>query len=218
MKTPLTIFILFFSLQVFSQNNREENDVIKEMCIEFSETKNLSDTLRVDNIYNKYLYPYLLKFERQKAESIGKSLYFRLQRECEEFSKFLDRIEPQENWTELNEMPESQLSESELNEFIKKGNFHYLEGNGEKTIVKIIDGFWIDQFPDKTTSKNKIIWKKNNVFELEFIESNNEARNGFSRKGDRYYYKIINIENNYYNIASKIPNQNRVFVFKLYFN
>ena len=183
------------------------------MCIEFAETENLSDTLRVDNIFNKYLYPYLLKFERQKAESIGNSLYFRLQRECEEFSKFLDRIEPQENWTELNEMPESKLSKNEFKEFITKRNFHYLEGNGEKTIVNIIDDFWIDRFADKTTSKNKILWKKNNDFELEFIESNNEARSGFSRKGDRYYYKIINLENNYYTIASKIPNQNYSYLF-----
>lgn len=187
------------------------------MCKEFQITENLSDSLRVENAYSKYLYPYLRTKEASKADSIGKSIYFRFQRECETFRKFLDRIDPQTNFIEIDEIPKSSLTINEKKEFIKTTNFYYLEGGNKITNVEIKKGFWKDIFPDNTFSKNKFSGlNEENEFELEFIESTNNARKGFSRKGDKYFYKIIKKENNYFLIAAKIPKQKQILLFKLF--
>ena len=187
------------------------------MCYEFKNTETLSDSVRVENTYSKFLYPYLQKFPESKIDSIGQSIYFRFQRDCETFRKFLDKVDPQDNWQELKEMPKSELTKNERKQFEKNKNFYYLEGNNQLTIVIIENGLWKDIFPDKTFSKNKFKWLNNdNEFELEFIESTNLTRKGFSRKGDIYNYKIIRKKENYYEIGAKIPNQNQILLFKLY--
>lgn len=213
MKILLLIILPIFS---FAQNSAIENKLIINMCTEFRNTENLSDSLRVENTYSKYLYPYLQNVESSKIDSIGNSLYFRFQRECETFRKFLDRVDPLENFEEIKEMPISTLSVSEKKEFKKTKNFYYLEGDNNITNVIIDKNLWIDIFPDNSFSKNKFYWKNENDFELEFIESTNINRKGFSRLGDKYFYKIIRKENNYYVIAGKIPNQNQILLFKLF--
>lgn len=187
------------------------------MCEEFQKTKNLSDSIRVENTYSKYLYPYLSKFEQPKIDSIGNSIYFRFQRECETFRKFLDRVDPLDNWEELKEMPKSILTKTERQDFEKTNNFYYLEGNNQITNVLIEKGIWKDIFPDQTYSINNFKWFGNeNQFELEFIESTNLNRKGYSRKGDKYSYKVIRKVENFYEIAAQIPNQNQILLFKLY--
>lgn len=210
--------LLFFIIPIFtfSQNSNVENKLITDMCSEFSNTGSLSDSARVENTYSKYLYPYLKKTETFKVDSVGTSIYFRFQRECENFRKFLDRVDPLKNFEELSEMPKSTLTESEKKEFQKIKNFYYFEGNDNKTKVLLEKGFWTDNFPDGTYSKNIFRWKDNSEFELEFIESTNTSRKGFSRKGDKYFYNIIRQENNYYLIAAQIPKQNQILLYKLF--
>lgn len=215
-KVPLFL-VLILPVFCFSQTHISEDELINNMCNEFTNSTNFSDSARVENIKNKFLVPYLKKYETAKVDSVAISIYFRLQRNCESFSRFLDKIDPQENWEEVREMPISKLSNVEKDEFLKKSNFFYLEGNGDKTEVRINKGFWIERFVDGTFSKNKMVWKNESDFELEFIESNNEGRKGFSRKGDKYFYRIIDTKDNFYRIAAEISNQNRVLVFKLYF-
>ena len=210
----ITIIPLFFT----SQTINIEDELVKKMCSEFSKTDQMSDSVRVANVYGKFLYPYLEKFEKPKIDSIAKSIYFRFQRECEAFSKFLDKVDPQQNWQNLSEIPKTELPNDEKDELLKIKNFYYLEGDSQITKVKVTKNFWTEEFPDKTFSKNKIIWKDDNIFELEFIESNNEGRKGFSRKGDTYYYKIISKDRKNYNIVAKITNQDRVLMFKLFYN
>ncbi|MGS0747130.1 hypothetical protein [Halpernia sp. GG3] len=212
------LLFLIIPIFTFSQNSNLENKLITDMCSEFSNTESLSDSARVENTYSKYLYPYLKKIVTSKVDSVGTSIYFRFQRECESFRKFLDRVDPLKNYKELSEIPKSTLTESERKEFQKIKNFYYFEGNDNKTKVLLEKGFWTDNFPDDTYSKNIFRWKNNSKFELEFIESTNINRKGFSREGDKYFYNIISKENNYYLIAAQIPKQNQILLFKLFIN
>lgn len=219
MKTFYLIILLLFLFPVFtfSQNLKDENELISSMCKEFQKTEHLSDSLRVQNTYLKFLPSYLEKIEPAKLDSVGSSIYFRLQRECESFRRFLDRVDPLPNWKEIKEMPKSELTVKDRKEFEKTKNFYYLEGNNETTNVVIENGIWMDIFPDNTFSKTKFKWYgKDNEFELEFIESTNLNRKGYSRKGDKYFYKIIRKEKKYFEVAAQIPNQEQILLFKLY--
>lgn len=201
----------------FTQNKSEDDILVMKMCTEFKNTTMLSDSARIENMYSKFLYPYLEKIQPSKIDSIGTAIYFRMQRKCEDFRKFLLDRSKTENWEIVDKMPKSEFSKDLKSEFSKLSEFYYLEGETNTiTNVKIKNDLWIDEFTDKTYSKNKLTWENDYKFSLEFIDSNNEGRKGFSRKGDKYYYTIINKKDNYYTIASKIPNQKEIVLFKLY--
>ncbi|WP_234111305.1 hypothetical protein [Chryseobacterium sp. R2A-55] len=219
MKTaPLIILFLFLvPFLGFSQNKSEDDSLVIKMCNEFKNTAKLSDSARVENMYSKFLYPYLEKIQPAKIDSTGNAIYFRLQRECEDFRKFLLDRNKSENWTIVDEMPKIEFTKDQKNDFNKLSQFYYFEGETNKiTNVEIKNGFWIDEFHDKTYSKNSFTWENDHKFVLEYIESNNQGRRGFSRKGDKYYYSIVNKKANYYLIAAQIPNQKEILLFKLY--
>lgn len=188
------------------------------MCEEFKNTSNLPDSSRVENMYSKYLYPHLLNMNtKENIDSIGTSLYIRLQKECEEFRTFLIEKTNSEHWEIINEMPKSEFTKKQQKEFNKIKAFYYYEGEtNEITNVILHKNLWVDHFPNHTFSKNYFKWNNENQFVLEFIESNNEGRKAYSRKGEKYFYQIINKKDNYYIIASQIPNQKEILVFKLY--
>ncbi len=215
-KTLFQILIVLFPFLGFSQS---DDLIVSKMCDEFKNTSNLSDSARVENMYSKFLYPYLEKIQtpQNKIDSIGYAIYFRLQKECEDFRKFLLDRSPTNHWKIVQEMPKIEFTKAQKNEFEKISQFYYYEGEGNKiTNVKIKNGVWIDEFPDNTYSKNKFSWENDFKFILEHIESNNEGRKGFSRKGDKYFYSIINKKENYYTIAAQIPNQKEILLFKMY--
>lgn len=122
---PLKIVLVFFLPSLsYGQDSQEEILLLKAMCVEFQSTEHLSDSIRIENTYTKHLYPYLRQFDEKKIDSIGNSIYFRFQRECETFRKFLSRVDPLDNWEEETEMPESELTKKEIKEFEKIGNFY----------------------------------------------------------------------------------------------
>ena len=219
MKTTPLIILLTFLIPFlgFAQNKSEDDMLVKKMCNEFINTSKLSDSARVENMYSKFLYPYLEKMQPEKIDLTGNAIYYRLQKECEDFRKFLLDRSKTEHWKIVDEMPRIEFSKDLKNEFSKLSEFYYFEGETNAiTNVRIKNSFWIDEFPDKTYSKNKFTWENDYKFVLEHIESNNEGRKGFSRKGDKYYYSIINKKDNYYTIAAQIPNQKEILLFKLY--
>lgn len=214
-KTLFHILIILFPVLGFAQS---EDFIISNMCTEFKNTGNLSDSARVENMYSKYLYPHLEKIESPNTiDSTGNAIYFRLQRECEEFRKFLFDRSRTEHWEIVYEMPRTDFTAQQKKEFEKISEFYYYEGETNTiTNVKLRNGFWIDEFPDHTHSKNKFSWENSHKFVLEHVDSNNEGRKGFSRKGDQYYYSVINKGENYYLVAAQIPDQREILLFKLY--
>lgn len=220
MKPFLLSLILFFLIPFWgiAQNQTsEENDVITKMCSEFKNSSQLSDSLRVENMYIKALFPYLRKIQHEKVDSIANALYYRLQKECPEFRVFLLQQKGTQNWEVVETMPTTNFSKEDQKEFNHHKDFYYYEGSTAIiTKVKIKNNEWIDEFPDKTYSKNTFAWKNNSEFILTHVESNNEGRKAFSHKGDQYFYTLINKKENYYTVAAQIPNQKEILLFKLY--
>lgn len=215
----IIIFSLVFSTHLFSQNHSEKSDeMIDEMCTDFKSTEELNDSLRIERLNEKFIFPYLKQFSDSERENKIDYLHFRFQKRCEEFRKYLQKVDPPkgENWMSLNEKPKIEISDKEIKNFKSINNFYYHEYAGEKTNVKTNKEYWIETFSDGTTSKLFYKWIEKNKFELEFIESTNHTRKNFSKKGDKYIYQIISKENNYYWVLCQIPGQPEIMKFKLF--
>ena len=219
MSRIIVIFLLIFSTNLFAQDHSDNSDqMIDEMCKHFKSTENLNDSLRIQRLNEKFVFPYLNQFSDSERDKKVDYLYLRFQKRCENFRGYLQKVDPPkgENWVRLNEKPEIEISDNEIKNFKSNNNFYYFEYAGEKTLVKTNKMHWIETFSDGTNSKLFYKWIEKNKFELEFIESNNLNRRNFSRKGDQYIYQIIRKENNFYWILCEIPGQSEILKFKLF--
>ncbi len=190
----------------------EIDSVSYEMCGYLKNLEIKNDTLKINTLYEKQLYPYLAKFEQSQAEKIGKQVYYRLQRNCVEFRNLLERLEPpKEAVTRITEKPKPEISKKQLKEF------YYFENAGDTTRVKMEKGKWTDSFSDNTTSNLTYNWINETEFELVFMESNNETRSNSSVKGDKYIYQILSKEDGYYQMTLNIPGQETFEKFKMYY-
>ncbi|QQQ28504.1 hypothetical protein [Chryseobacterium indoltheticum] len=219
MKSKILFPMLLFSIFINAQNELDKTDkIIDEMCLNFKSTENLNDSLRIESLTQKFILPYLGQFSDSDYENKMENLYFRFQKRCEYFRDYLQRISPPqgENWMKLNARPEIKVSDKEINQFKNNSNFYYFEYSGEKTLVNTDKKYWTEIFEDGTSSKLLYTWIGKNKFELEFIESNNNTRKNFSKKGDKYFYEIINKESNYYWVIVEIPGQSEILKFKLF--
>ena len=94
MKKTLIILLIGISNITFSQTMTEIDSVSYEMCDYLKNLDIKNDTLKINTLYEKQLYPYLGKFEQSQTQKIGQQVYYRLQRNCVEFRNLLDRLEP----------------------------------------------------------------------------------------------------------------------------
>ena len=196
----------------------EIDSVSNVMCDYLKKMKIDNDTLKINSLYQKQLYPYLEKIEKSKTQKVGKQIYYRLQRNCVEFRNLLDRLVPtKETSVRVTEKPIPEIKKEQLKEFKKRKEFYYFEASGDTTKVIMKNGIWKDSFAHKTFSKLTYHWISNTEFELVFIESNNETRSNFSVKGDKYIYQILSKEKNFYLMSVNIPGQKTFEKFKLYF-
>jgi hypothetical protein len=218
MKKTLIILLIGISNITFSQTIMEIDSVSNVMC-EYLKTLDVqNDTLKINILFEKQLYPYLEKIEQSQIQKVEEQVYYRLQRNCVEFRNLLGRLEPpKEAVTRLTDKPKSQISKKELKDFKKQKEFYYFEVTGDTTNVKMEKGKWIDSFYDKTFSKLTYKWITETEFELVFIESNNETRSNFSVKGDKFNYQVISKEDGFYFMTVNIPEQKTFDKFKLYY-
>lgn len=124
---------------------------------------------------------------------------------------------PKGDWETVDEKPNSVVNKKVCRKFIDHINYTYLEANGDTVKLQIENGFWVDHFKDGTYSKLKLNWITDCEFEIEFIESNNKLRKGFSKPGDKYRYQVINKKDNYYEMSVEILGTGRHVKLKLYF-
>jgi len=196
----------------------EIDSVSYEMCDYLKNLEIKNDTLKINTLYEKQLYPYLGKFEQSQTQKIGQQVYYRLQRNCVEFRNLLDRLEPpKEAVTRITEKPKPEISKKQLKKFKNQKEFYYFEVSGDTTRVKMEKGKWTDLFSDNTTSNLTYNWINETEFELVFMESNNETRSNFSVKGDKYIYQILSKEDGYYQMTVNIPGQETFEKFKMYY-
>ncbi|WP_417430546.1 hypothetical protein [Halpernia sp.] len=216
----LFLILSFISFNFFhAQNSLDKTDeMIDEMCVEFQRDPDLSDSIRIQNLNDKFIFNYLNQFSEQERESKIDNLYFRFQKRCEAFRAYLYQKDPpkDDNWEILKSKPEITISASEISQFKNTKNFHYFEYEGAETQVEIGKKYWKETFADGTTSKLLMNWIDKTKFVLEFIESTNNGRKNFSRKGDKYNYELISKEKNYYWILVETPGQNEILKFKLF--
>lgn len=216
----ITILLLLVSHYMFPQSITQIDSMSVVMCNSLKNSTNIkNDTLRINTLYESQLYPYLRSLENSNAQKVGEQIYFRTQRNCVEFRELLDRLDPpKEGVTRKTSKPISKLTKNEIENFKKQVNFKYFEVNGDITTSTMKNGKWIDTFSDKTYSKLDYKWISDTEFELTFIESNNETRNGFSVKGDKLLYNVISKESDYYLMSVNISGQTVFEEFKMYLN
>lgn len=210
--------MIFLSNLAFSQSIEKIDSVAMLMCDYLKKIEIKNDTIILNTLYEKQLYPYLENFEEVKAGKIGQQVYFRLQKNCLEFMNLLNRLDPpKETTTITTTKPKPTISRKELKEFKKTKEFYYLEVSGDTTNVLIENRFWVDNFSDNTFSRLNYIWLNDTEFELEYLESNNLSRSYFSVKGDKYLYQVLSKEDNFYYMTLNIPGQKTFEKFKMYY-
>ena len=212
---------LILPISAVSQNVQNRDSIINRMCEDLNKNKHLTDSLRINEIYNNHFYPYLAKVNKKDVDSVAKSVFYRFQKQCLEFIKILKNNEPGKgDWEiiSLEEKPKSVASTSDCKNIVNLKNLSYLENNGDQVLVKIENGFWIEKFVDSTNSKLKFNWINNCEFQLEFLESNNEIRGSLSIKGDTYNYEIIKKEASHLSMFAYIPKKDMYLTFKIYFD
>lgn len=214
----ITIALSLFSNLLTAQDQNKRDSIVNLICKTIVENRTDDDTTRVNIAFEKYLYNFLATYNETEREEVFTNIYYRLQRNCLEFKKILQKLIPnQGDWEMLTEKPTSKVTAQDCREFKQKRYYYYLEANGSKTRVEIHEGFWTDTFTDSTYSKLKFKWLNDCEFEIEFIESNNESRKNMSKKGDTYRYSIIDRKENYYDMVLEVVGAGQLSRFKMYY-
>jgi hypothetical protein len=218
------ILLPFFTAIFFVGNTQtiEEIDKVATLvCENLKESWDDEDgEKRIMDAFNANWYPFLETVNPDKREEIGDRFFFRLQRNCLEFGKILDLLNPKdanEDFEDLNTKPPSSISQKEISEFKNHQKLYYQESNGTKTYVKIGRKNWKDIFADGTYSKLSLKWTSQYEFSLYYKKSNNHTRSNMSVKGDEYNYTLLSKEDGYFYLALEIPGTKKVQRFKMFF-
>src|SRR5882724_12031402 len=141
------ILIIFFDviipLRCLPQQKINSDSLISEICRTVKIEKLETDSLTIANSFRKHLLQYRNKVDKQAWQQLIENCYFRLQRECPEFKKIIDKIDPTKgDWKRVDFEPESRASETDCADFFRISNFTYLEYNGDTAKVVITDSTW----------------------------------------------------------------------------
>ncbi|MGB5983614.1 MAG: hypothetical protein WBG46_15870 [Nonlabens sp.] len=203
------IFLLSCSINLSrGQSIKQVDSVAAMMCDYLRDLKIENDTLKIKNLYSSQLYPYLNKIPKENSEKIAGQIYYRLQRNCNNFKELLDRLDPPKvNAERSKKKYTSTIAKSDMETFKSTTDFYYNEINGAQTAVSMENGIWTDFFTDGSYSKLSYKWINDTEFELVFIESNNESRANLSVPGDVYIYQVLSKQEDHYVMSINIPGQ-----------
>jgi hypothetical protein len=143
------LFCLAFSLMVLTtiaQTQEQKDSLVTEICKTISATSRLDDTIRIDYAYHMHLFPFLQKFPEAKAKENMSSIYFRLQRNCGEFKKILERSGKEQqkgDWVVMDYKPNTKLTKEACYNMLKYKKYSYLESTGDTVKLQIENGYWI---------------------------------------------------------------------------
>ena len=219
MKKIIIIPLLILSQISFAQTQKQKDSLANEMCKTIVETVNLPDTIRLRNAFAKHLSAFVSAYPSVNPDSLAESLFYRLQRTCDDFQKLVSKLEPQKgDWAIVDEKPTRVLDNDGCKTFLKYQNYSYLEANGDTVNLEIKNGYWIEHLKDSSYSKLKFKKINDCEFEIAFVESNNTIRKNYSKPGDKYKYYIIDKKENYFFVCTPIiEGQSRFSTFKIYF-
>lgn len=195
--------------------------LVTNICNSFQQDKSIeSESIKVERIFNKHLYPFLQGISQDSAEALRDFVYIRLQRECVVFKDISDRLNRERNksdWISVDIEPESEINEEELNNFFKHEKLKYLEANGDTSVAHMTDSTWEDHFLDGTYSRLSLSKINKSEFTITFVESDNKIRKNLSKPGDKYRYKILKKDNGYYLMFVQPVGSEIKSLFKLYY-
>ena len=107
----------------------------EDICKTLISSKNLADSVRVNLALEKHLPAFVETHNidnQAKFDTIYQRIYFRLQRNCNEFSKILaSRYEVQGDWQMLPGKPQSTISKKVAHSLLKS-KYYYIEPSGKK--------------------------------------------------------------------------------------
>lgn len=214
MKKYILLILFSYSLFCNSQSVKSVDSLNIEICKSLVQNKNLDNEIRMNTMEKSYIFPYLLRFNDTIIQKkIFTQIYYRLLKNCDEFRNLFPAEPFSNGYGEQNKEPIIHISKEQCNHFDKTSKYYYVENDGKKVEVTLTDDLWIEKFEDNTYSKLYYRKKSNCQFELEFIESNNFSRGNLSVKGEKYFYKIFNEENETYSIYLK--NKETYYTFKI---
>lgn len=201
-----------------SQERNEIDLLVNEICKTINSNQQLNDSEIVTKIYEKHVNPFLSKSDSSNKDSLSLLIELRLERNCIVYSKIAHRNgEKKGDWIQLDTKPESELNNSDCDKFYINQSYEYLEPNGDVVKLEMKNNYWVDNFKDGTYSKLKLTRISSCEFEIEFLESNNELRKNFSKKGDKFKYQILSHGEKFYKLSVQIPGQELFYTFKLYY-
>ena len=230
-RTNKSLFVLianliFLNFQSFSQSFEKIDSLANEICETINLISNQSESngksVSLDKVLSevgkKHLDDYFSKIPSNKIDSTLLVIEMRLEKTCEKYGEIAyKQLENKGDWVRHNIKPKQKIESEDCKDFYKIKNYTYLETTGDKVKLEIRDGFWIDNLKDGTFSKLKMSINENCEFEIEFVESNNEMRKSFSKKGDKYKYTIIDSKKGFYTLSVEIPEQSIYYTFNLYY-
>jgi len=213
----LSTFIFFFGFSQ-AQTQYQIDSVITIMCTGFEQNQNDSDSIRVEQTFQRYLYSFITSYEESTWDSLFNRVFVRFQRQCKEFKHTIDRMYPPKgDWEILDEKPTSLLSKKKCRKFTKYEDYQYIESSGDTVNLSIKNNIFTDHFNDGTYSKLKFHWLEGCEFEIEFIESSNLGRASFSKTGDRYRYILIDKNKRFYSVSVESTGIDSFMKFKIYY-
>lgn len=208
---------LLFSITGYAQTIDQIDSLCLRMCESFQTNKHKVDTVRQREVYTKHLPVFFSKVPAAKRNEVSSNIFFRLQKQCAEYSNILDRANPPKgDWKIVDKHPAIRLTRTDCDQFVKTSKYKYLEYQGDTVDVVIDRGSWTETFADKTYSRLKFLRVNDCQFELEFVQSDNQMRMRFSKAGDKYRYRIIDKSGNYYLLSVETDGNTRIATFKLY--
>jgi hypothetical protein len=218
MKKSFFLLLLIIPVEAFTQSQVQIDSISMSVCATLNVGQERADTIRLAEVYRMHFAPFLRWYREDKLDSLASTIHIRLQRLCPAYEEIVHRLMPSRgDWQELTERPKMTLEKKTCKEFFKLTRFYYIEANDGSTVyVEINNGLYKETFSDGTYSKLEFSQTGSCVYEIEFIESNNKIRKGFSKRGDRYRYTLLDQEENYYLVMVEIPGSTRMLTFKMY--
>ena len=186
-------------------------DEMLELCcsdVEQLKTDNIESIHKM--ILDKHVYKLFRYKETIQHDSIFQAFSLKLQSKCPSYLKLMYETYDKDIWKLHDEQPKVIASIEDCQSFESIGSYYYPSDIGE-VILNIEGDIWFEQFQDGTYSKLKFVTTKSCEFYLEFIESNNMVKMNFSKKGDKYYYHIIDKGYDSFTLSVQIPNSNQYY-------
>src|SRR5882762_6701484 len=98
----LILFGLTICTASLGQSELQIDSLIAVICKAVQANNSKSDSTRIILAYGQHLFPFVERFEESKRDQLSEKIYYRLQRNCREFSDILDRLNPpQGDWEKV---------------------------------------------------------------------------------------------------------------------